>query len=203
MPLSNAEWVALRLDEPSTGGVEESCDSATIRCQPVVCRQRNPSLLAQDRHATCFKQRKCLRRDTQQVLAAAAEDYQIRLVDQQLFHVSAENTWSVICAGFAPIPRSPAAGPKFGVAEPTEPLYFDEAPTVLDHSGRRLAHTSETSAPASGQKRPLTRPTPLSPPTTFRDLSGSPLISTVSSRLLRRATRRGLRRMRVLICGAG
>jgi hypothetical protein len=139
--------------EPSTGGMEKSCNSATFRCQPVVCRQRGISLLAQDRDATCFKQGKCLGRDTQAALAAAAEDHQIRLVVQQLCHVSAENAWSVICTGFAPIPRSPAAGLKFGVAEPAEPLYFDEAPTVFDHLGRRLAHRFEASAPVSGQRR--------------------------------------------------
>jgi hypothetical protein len=129
---------------------------------------RGISLLAQDRDATCFKQGKCLGRDTQAALAAAAEDHQIRLVVQQLCHVSAENAWSVICTGFAPIPRSPAAGLKFGVAEPAEPLYFDEAPTVFDHLGRRLAHRFEASAPVSGQMRLRTRRTALWPPTTFR-----------------------------------
>ena len=49
--------------EPSTGGMEKSCNSATFGCQPVVCRQRGISLLAQDRDATCFKQGKCLGRD--------------------------------------------------------------------------------------------------------------------------------------------
>jgi hypothetical protein len=133
--------------------MEKSCNSATFRCQPVVCRQRGISLLAQDRDATYFKQGKCLGSDIQAALAAAAEDHQIRLVVQQLCHVSAENPWSVICTGFAPIPRSPAAGPKFDVAEPAEALYFDETPTVLDHSGRRLAHRFEASAPVSRQRR--------------------------------------------------
>jgi hypothetical protein len=100
----------------------------------------------------CFKQGKCLGRDTQAALAAAAEDHQIRLVVQQLCHVSAENPWAVICTGFAPIPRSPAAGPEFDVAEPAETFYFYEAPIVLDDSGRRLAHRFEASAPISSQE---------------------------------------------------
>jgi hypothetical protein len=67
-------------------------------------------------------------------------------VVQQLSHVSAENAWLVICAGFAPVPGSAAARPQFDVPESAKSLYFNEAPTVVDHPGRRFAHTREASA---------------------------------------------------------
>jgi hypothetical protein len=79
-------------------------------------------------------------------MAAAAEDHQFRLMVQQLSHVYAENAWLVIGAGFAPVPGSAAARPQFDIAEPAKSLYFNEAPTVVDHPGRRLDHTREASA---------------------------------------------------------
>jgi hypothetical protein len=57
-----------------------------------------------------FAQRQRLRRGAKPTVAAAAEDHQFRLVVQQLSHISAENTWLVICASFAPVPGSAAAG---------------------------------------------------------------------------------------------
>jgi hypothetical protein len=126
--------------------VEEACDSATFRGQAVVRRQRGVGLLAYDRHSTCFEQRQRFWRDFKSAVAAAAEDHQIGLVVQQLSHVCAENAWSVIGAGFAPVPRSAATRPQLGVAEPAESLDLDEAPTVVDHPGRHLAHTREASA---------------------------------------------------------
>jgi hypothetical protein len=187
--------------------MEKSCNSATFGCQPVVCRQRGISLFAHDRDAACFKQGKCLGRDTQAAVAAAAEDHQIRLVVQQLCHVTAENAWSVIRTGFAPIPRSPAAGPKLDVAEPAEPLYFDEAPTVLHHPGRRLVHRFEASAPVSGQNDCDT-PTAAVGLDHFR---GSTFRGSGRSRLIKygclaasfQETRRGSKGMHVLIWGAG
>ena len=125
--------------------MEEACDAATFRGQAVVRRQRGVGLLAYDRHSTCFEQRQRFWRDFKSAVAAAAEDHQIGLVVQQLSHVCAENAWSVIGAGFAPIPRSAAARPQLGVTEPAESLDLDEAPTFVDHAGD-TCHTREANA---------------------------------------------------------
>jgi regulator of protease activity HflC (stomatin/prohibitin superfamily) len=72
---------------------------------------------------------------------AGAEDYEIRLVIQQLSHVCGKDTWPAIGAGFIPVPGSPAARPQLGIAQPAELLDVDKAPAGVDHTGRRLVHT--------------------------------------------------------------
>jgi hypothetical protein len=66
-------------------------------------------------------------------------------VVQQLSHVCTQNAGLVIGASFSPVPGS-AAGLAFDVPEAAKSLDFDEAPTVVDHPGRRFAHTREASA---------------------------------------------------------
>jgi hypothetical protein len=120
--------------------VEEASNSATFRSQPVVRCKRGIRLLPDHRYTTCLKQRQRLWRNPEPAVATAAEDYQIRLVVQQLSNVCAKDSRPVVGARFAPVPRSSTTGPEFDVAEPAERLYLDEAPTVVDDPGRRVVH---------------------------------------------------------------
>jgi hypothetical protein len=93
-----------------------------------------------------FEQRQRLRRGAKPTVAAAAEDHQFRLVVQQpQSHQRRECLAGDLCQ-FRASPRLGRRRPQFDIAEPAKSLDFDEAPTVVDHPGRRRAHTREASA---------------------------------------------------------